>query len=112
MSERRVAIVPDLVGQPVHVAQEAMSEIGLGLASFEPDGPGLRSRTWPGLFWITDQDPSAGSAVEYGSQIRIHFVEDGQGGSDVLAPSDNPLPSLVARAEVEHEADPPARVEL
>lgn len=72
--------VPDLVGQPVHIAQENAAEVGLGLASGDPDGPGLRSRTWPGLFWVTAQDPAAGAPRERGSQVRIEFVEDGRGG--------------------------------
>jgi beta-lactam-binding protein with PASTA domain len=78
-----MAIVPDLVGQPVHIARGAASQIGLSLASGDPDGPGLGSRTWPGLFWVTAQEPPAGSSIERGSQIRIEFVEDGQARGDV-----------------------------
>ncbi len=53
MDERQKLTVPDLVGQPVHIAQEMAANIGFGLAAGNPDGPGLRSRTWPGLFWVT-----------------------------------------------------------
>ena len=70
--------MPDIVGQPVHIARELAVEVGLDLVSGDPDGPGLGSRTWPGLFWVTAQDPAAGSSVERGSQIRIVFIEDGQ----------------------------------
>ncbi|MEV7694007.1 PASTA domain-containing protein [Microbacterium sp. NPDC089189] len=80
-------IVPDLVGQPVHVARDAAATVGLGLASGDPDGPGIGSRTWPGLFWVTSQEPPAGSSVERGSQIRIEFVEDGQARAGVPVPS-------------------------
>lgn len=79
-------IVPDLVGQPVHIAREIAAELGLGLASDNPDGPGLRSRTWPGLFWVSTQDPSPGSAVESGEQVRITFVADGEPESDTEKP--------------------------
>lgn len=74
---------PDLVGQPVHIAREIAAMVGLGLASGDPDGPGLGSRTWPGLFWVTSQEPAAGASVERGTQIRIEFVEDGQTRSGV-----------------------------
>ena len=83
MSERQMVIVPDLVGQPVHIAREMAAEVGVGLASGDPDGPGLGSRTWPGLFWVTAQEPPAGSVIERGSQVHIAFEEDGQARSDV-----------------------------
>lgn len=103
MAEREMVIVPDLVGRPVHLAREAAVDIGLGLASGDPDGPGIGSRTWPGLFWVTAQDPPPGSAVERGTQIRVTFVEDGQARSDVPARSDGPLPSLMSHARPEEE---------
>ncbi|MFJ5957675.1 PASTA domain-containing protein [Paenarthrobacter sp. NPDC092416] len=64
MVERRAVTVPDLVGQPVHVVEEMAANIGLGLTDGNLDGPGIRSRTWPGLFWVTSQDPPAGSVLE------------------------------------------------
>ncbi|WP_397428221.1 PASTA domain-containing protein [Pseudarthrobacter sp. BRE9] len=65
--------VPDLVGQPVHIAQETAANLGFGLAAGDPDGPGLRSRTWPGLFWVTSQDPPAGSVLERGEPNSDHL---------------------------------------
>ena len=103
MDERQKLTVPDLVGQPVHIAQEMAANIGFGLASGDPDGPGLRSRTWPGLFWVTSQDPSAGSFLERGSQIRITFVQDGQARSDVPEETGGPTPSLKSHAEAEKD---------
>ena len=76
-------VVPDLVGQPVHVAREVAARTGLGLASGNPDGPGIGSLTWPGYYRVTGQEPSAGSSVERGSQIRVDFIEDGQARSGV-----------------------------
>ncbi|WP_256728979.1 hypothetical protein [Microbacterium oleivorans] len=64
--------------------------VGLGLASGDPDGPGLGSRTWPGVFWVTAQEPSPGSAIERGSQVQIIFVEDGQTRSDVPVATGGP----------------------
>jgi len=103
MVEGRMMTVPDLVGQPVHVAQEMAADIGVGLAAGDPDGPGLRSRTWPGLFWVTSQDPSAGSVLEWGSQIRITFVQDGQARSSVPEQTGGPTPSLLSHAEAEKD---------
>ena len=38
MDERQKLTVPDLVGQPVHIAQEMAANIGFGLAAGDPDG--------------------------------------------------------------------------
>lgn len=103
MVERQTLTVPDLVGKPVHIAQEIAADIGFGLAAGNPDGPGLRSRTWPGLFWVTSQDPSAGSVLERGSQIHITFVQDGQARSDVPVQTGGPTPSLESHAEPEKD---------
>lgn len=100
---RRNIVVPDLVGKPVHIAQEIAAKMGLGVRSGDPDGPGLGTRTWPGLFWVTSQDPSAGTAVEPGIQISITFVEDGQARSDVPTQAVGPTPSLIAHAEPEEQ---------
>lgn len=102
MVERRTLTVPDLVGQPVHIAQDLAASIGFGLAAGDPDGPGLRSRTWPGLFWVTSQDPSAGSALEWGSQISITFVQDGEARSGVRQQTGGPIPSLKNQAQAEN----------
>ncbi|WP_415112776.1 PASTA domain-containing protein [Microbacterium sp.] len=75
--------VPDLVGQPVDIAQEVAAGLGLSLASGDPDGPGLRSRTWPGLFLVETQDRIPGSEVDRGTQIGITFVQYGEGDDDV-----------------------------
>lgn len=82
-----LVIVPDLVGQPVHIALDAAVRVGLDLASGDPDGPGIGSRTWPGLFWVTAQEPPAGSSLTRGSQIRIEFVQDGQAREGAPVPT-------------------------
>jgi hypothetical protein len=101
MVERQMLTVPDLVGQPVHITQEMAVNIGFGLAAGDPDRPGLRSRTWPGLCWVTFQDPSAGSLLEKGSQIRITFVQNGQARSDVPEQTGGPTPSFKSQADAE-----------
>ena len=103
MTRRETVTVPDLVGQPVDIASEMAAAIGLVLSSDDPDGPSIRSRTWPGLFWVTAQDPPAGSVVERGSEVRAAFVEDGQGRSDVPAQTGGPLPSLEIHADAKND---------
>ncbi|MFC8039447.1 PASTA domain-containing protein [Paenarthrobacter sp. NPDC057355] len=103
MDKHQKLTVPDLVGQPVHIAQETAANIGFGLAAGDPDGPGLRSRTWPGLFWVSAQDPAAGSVLERGSQIWITFIQDGQARSDVPEQPGGPPPSLTRHAEAQHD---------
>lgn len=101
MVERQSVTVPRLVGQPVHIAREMAARMGLGLSSGDPDGPGIGSRTWPGLFWVTSQDPATGSVVELGSHVRDTFVADGQGRSEVPAQRGGPMPSLVSHADAQ-----------
>jgi beta-lactam-binding protein with PASTA domain len=103
MAERLTVTVPDFVGQAVDLASEAAAAIGLVLSSMDPDGPSIRSRTWPGLFWVTAQDPSAGSEAERGSSVRVAFVADGQARSDVPSRKDGPLPSLESHADDDND---------
>lgn len=103
MVERQMLNVPDLVGQPVHIAQETAANLRVGLAAGDPDGLGLRSRTWPGLFWVTSQGPPAGSVLSRGSQIQITFVQDGQARSDVPEQTGGP-PPLQTHAEGDTES--------
>ena|ERR1019366_9448742 len=95
--------VPNFVGEPVHIARDVAAKVGLGLASGDPDGPGIGSRTWPGLFWVTDQDPSAGSVAERGNQVQVTFVEDGEAKGDVPSRNGGPIPPLVSRADSKNE---------
>ncbi len=99
MVQRRIVTVPDLVGQPVHVAEEMAANLGLVLSSRDPDGQGLHSLTWPGLFWVTAQDPAAGSPLEWGSSIRITFIQDGQARSDVHGQPGGSAPTLKNHAD-------------
>ena len=108
MAEPKTVTVPDLVGQPVDIATETAAEVGLLLSSGDPDGPGIRSRTWPGLFWVTAQDLSPGSLVERGTQMRVTFAEDGQAESDVPAQTGGPLPSLESHATADPDKDFPS----
>ncbi len=105
MGERRRVVVPDFVGEPVHVAMEAAAEVGLVLVGPDPDGPSLRALTWPGLFWVTAQWTLPGIAVEWGSEVEVDFIEDGESRSDVRAGAGDPVPALSRHAEPEDDPD-------
>ena len=51
--------VPDTVGLPVHVGRDLAAELGVTLANPDPDGPPIGGLAWPGLFYITSQNPPA-----------------------------------------------------
>jgi len=101
MDRTSTVIVPDLVGQAVDIANEEATDVGLVLSGGDPDGPSLRARTWPGLFWVTAQDPLPGTVVSRGSSVQISFREDGETRSDVAAQTGGPLPSLEMHADAE-----------
>ena len=105
MAERRRVVVPDFVGEPVHIAIETAAELGLVLVGPDPDGPSLRALTWPGLFWVTEQWTMPGIAVEWGSEVEIAFIEDGESRSEVRAGAGDPTPALSQHAEPERAAD-------
>lgn len=68
--------VPDLVGLPVHIAIASAESLDLDVVDDKLDGPGIRSRTWPGTFWVTSQAPARGEIVPRGTRIAIEFLED------------------------------------
>ena len=103
MADRQMVSVPNFVGEPVHIARDVAAKVGLGLASGDPDGPGIGSRTWPGVFWVIDQDPSAGSLLEQGSQVQVTFVEDGQAKDNIPSQNGGPTPPLVSHADPKNE---------
>ncbi|WP_442928343.1 PASTA domain-containing protein [Microbacterium sp. MMO-56] len=90
--------VPDLVGQPVHIAQDVAARVGLGVASGDPDGPGLLSRTWPGIFWVTGQQPPAGSEIERGEQTSSPSCQTVMPAMDARRVDGTPPPYDAERA--------------
>jgi hypothetical protein len=101
MTERSAprVTVPHLVGMPFHVARDLAGEAGVSLANPDPDGPPISSFAWPGLYWVTWQDPAPGSTVYQWDSVAVGIVKDGEqpGAGVVVSPS--PPPSGDAHAE-------------
>lgn len=98
--ELPTVIVPDVVGQFVHIARDQVKKIGLDLGGHDPDGIPITSATWPGLYLVTSQDPRPGATAHRGDLIVVTFV-DGQARSDVPVRPSSPPPAL--RAEMKHD---------
>ncbi|TLM80825.1 hypothetical protein FDW84_18415 (plasmid) [Pseudarthrobacter sp. NamE5] len=76
------------------------------MPSCYPGGPGSElpvkegsTERGRGFFWVTFQDPSAGSVLERGRQFHITFVQDGQARSDVPVQTGGPTPLPKSHAE-------------
>jgi beta-lactam-binding protein with PASTA domain len=102
--------VPDVVGLPFHVARDLASDAGVTLANPDPDGPPIAALAWPGLFYITSQDPSPGASVERWASVRVEVSAFGTSPRDaVIDPQPSP-PSLRAHAEPDGPAESTTRV--
>lgn len=95
-SER--VIVPNVVGLPFHVGRDLASEAGVTLANPDPDGPPIGALAWPGLFYITWQDPPAGSEVKRWESIRVEVVKHGGAQSNAIRNGPSTLPTDSAHA--------------
>lgn len=94
--------VPNFVGLPVDVARSEAAGAGLSLSSYDPDGPGLGSRTWPDAFWVTTQDPTPGAIVTRWTAVRITFA--GDASTSVRADASGPAPVLFEHAQPADDA--------
>lgn len=94
-------IVPDLVGQYVHIARDQLKKLGLDIAGAEPDGVPITAATWPGLYYVTAQNPPPGSVVHRGDQVQVTYVADGNDRLDAPALTGPPPQRLVAHADPE-----------
>ncbi len=103
-------IDPGVAEELVNIARNQVMRVGLNLAGQNLDGRTIRSATWPGLFYITTQKPTAGSTPHRGDLIHVPFVADGDNHNDVPAQRVDPKSSLSARTEAENlqrsSADP------
>lgn len=90
--------VPDVVGLPFHVGRDVASAAGVTLANPDPDGPPIGALAWPGLFYITSQQPAAGSALYRWDSVRVEVVEHGTEDSDATLVSPKPPKTDAAHA--------------
>ncbi|MCS4276609.1 hypothetical protein M2390_001803 [Mycetocola sp. BIGb0189] len=78
---RSKLLVPDCVGQPVHIARDTARELGLSLANIDIDGPPVGALSWPGLYYITSQNPLAGEPANEGDWIFVTIAAHDPGDS-------------------------------
>lgn len=91
--------VPNVVGLPFHVGRDLASEAGVTLANPDPDGPPIGALAWPGLFYITWQDPPGGSEVGRWDSIRVEVVKHGDAQSNAIRKDPSPPPADSAHAQ-------------
>ncbi|MGV8858365.1 PASTA domain-containing protein [Rhodoglobus sp.] len=99
MEERRADRVtaPDVVGLPFHVGRDIAAEFGVALASPYPDGPPISGLAWPGLFYITSQNPSPGTELYRDDSVIVEIVDHGGAENRALR-----NPSVIPPVDVTH----------
>ncbi|MEX1078867.1 MAG: PASTA domain-containing protein [Homoserinimonas sp.] len=90
--------VPDVVGLPFHVGRDRASAAGVTLANPDPDGPPIAGLAWPGLFYITSQQPTAGADVYRWDSVLIEIVAHGTAESGARRTTKSPTPDDAAHA--------------
>lgn len=70
--------VPDVFGLPFHVGRDLAAQFGVTLANPDPDGPPIRGLAWPGLFYITSQNPPAGTEARRWDSVAVEIVGYGE----------------------------------
>ncbi|WP_409047511.1 PASTA domain-containing protein [Microbacterium sp. HA-8] len=105
MAERMAdrVTVPDVVGMPFHIGRDVASAAGVTLANPDPDGPPIGALAWPGLFYITSQQPPAGTDLYRWDSVIIEIVEHGTAESNALRPNIESPPKDSAHAAPERE---------
>ena len=78
LSER--VVVPQFIGLPILHARGLANVAEVILTSGEPDGPPLGSRTWPGRWVVTEQDPEAGGEIARHGYVRVRCERRDDGG--------------------------------
>ena len=95
MEERRhadVVVVPDVVGMTFDRARSVAIDAGVVLAQPDPDGPPLSALVWPGVWFITTQDPAPGSQLYRWDSVLVSCRNArGDGPAGVREPL-RPLP--------------------
>lgn len=95
--------VPDVVGLPFHVGRDVVSAAGVTLANADPDGPPIGALAWPGLFYISSQNPAAGAAVSRWGSVTVEIVAHGEADSNAVVVRPETPPSNVAHSVSERE---------
>ena len=96
--------VPDVVGLPFHVARDVASGAEVALANPDPDGPPIAALAWPGLFYITSQNPLPGAQVDRWESVRVEISAFGPSDRGAVLEPHPPAPTLRAHAETQPRA--------
>lgn len=72
----RSVAVPALTGLQVPTANSVGRAAGVVVVTADVDGAPLASLTWPGTWFVTSQDPAAGSHVPMWDTVRVTFRRD------------------------------------
>ena len=96
--------VPDVVGVPFHVGRDVANDAGVTLANTDPDGPPIGALAWPGLYYFTSQNPTAGTMLYRWDSVVVEIVPYGEADSTAVAlPHESP-PADTAHARRQHDA--------
>ncbi|GGB24064.1 hypothetical protein GCM10011492_12470 [Flexivirga endophytica] len=94
--------VPDVVGLQVRDAARVAYVARLKLAQPDPDGPPLAALTWPDDYWVTEQEPPAGSSRQRWDPLVVHWsASPGRAGVREPRRPSSPVGTLTG------EIDPP-----
>ena len=94
-------VVPEVVGLPFHVGRDVALRAGVSLANPDPDGAPIGALAWPGLFYITSQDPAAGTVLYRWDSVAVEVVAYGEADftAAVIRPAVPPADSVHAVPE-------------
>lgn len=96
--------VPDVVGLPFHVGRDVAGDAGVTLANPDPDGPPIGALAWPGLYYITSQNPAAGTTLYRWDSVAVEIVPYGEADSNAVALPHEIPPADNAHAHPQHDA--------
>lgn len=99
--ESKRVVVPNVVGMLFHVGRDIAVDSGVTLANPDPDGPPIAALAWPGLFYITWQEPPAGSELNQWDSVRVEVIEHGSSQNGAMTQVPSAPPALVAHAQTE-----------
>ena len=103
------AKVPNLVGLTVSAARKFAWDAGVVIAAADPDGPPLGALTWPGVWVVTAQCPTAGAVLRRRGSVVVDFEQASHGDDAAGDPEPRspllPLDALSGERDLAEDAD-------
>jgi hypothetical protein len=97
-------VVPEVVGLPFHVGRDVALRAGVTLANPDPDGAPIGALAWPGLFYVTSQNPAAGTVLYRWDSVAVEVVAYGEADSAAAAIRPGAPPADAAHAVPERDS--------